>query len=280
MVLSLIALPIKAQTCYYPNGDIALDDIPCNATTSESTCCGPTYACLSNNICMETSLTPGSSGSTTYIPARDDTAGGEGIAKCPDTKFDLYYCIDGAPSNCSVYENILSFTGKRFSSAFLNIFSDTHHVLWYYTGSPTIVRNPAASSTSSRTSLSTTMIISDTSTLLPSSSTTALAATTSMSSASTKDTMSTAVGAGIGVPLGLIALATIVYLTLRYKGKRYPAATTTSERNEQMSWSANEHCSDLGHKGVYDSYPFKDVAPFEMDSQPQTHELAASTWIK
>jgi hypothetical protein len=128
----LFAIPVLSSTCYYPNGDPSLNDVPCNSTATDSTRCRSTYACLSNNICMSTDLTPASSGGTTYvrgsctdqswksdvcplfciIPQYDDTAGGEGIAKCPDTNLDMYYCVDGAASNCSVRENVLSFAGK------------------------------------------------------------------------------------------------------------------------------------------------------------------------
>jgi len=44
----------------------------------------------------------------------DDVGGGEGIAKCPNTSLDLYYCIDGnyQEANCTSGNLILSFAGK------------------------------------------------------------------------------------------------------------------------------------------------------------------------
>jgi hypothetical protein len=41
------------STCYFPNGD-SIQDTPCNPDAAHSTCCGPGYACLSNNVCALT----------------------------------------------------------------------------------------------------------------------------------------------------------------------------------------------------------------------------------
>lgn len=38
--------------CYYPNGDLNPDDVPCNPSTDFSACCGRGWTCLSNGVCM------------------------------------------------------------------------------------------------------------------------------------------------------------------------------------------------------------------------------------
>ena len=42
--------------CYSPNGDIQIQDVPCNASASAgggvSFCCGRGFTCLSNKMCM------------------------------------------------------------------------------------------------------------------------------------------------------------------------------------------------------------------------------------
>lgn len=42
-----------AKQCYYPNGQIATGDSPCNPDDEASSCCGGTEGaqCLSNNVC-------------------------------------------------------------------------------------------------------------------------------------------------------------------------------------------------------------------------------------
>lgn len=118
--------------CYYPNGDVSPQDVPCTSD-GNSTCCGVGYACLSNKICMTTNLTPPSSGSTTYVrgsctdstftssacplfcvdPEYDDVAGGEGIEKCNNRQGDTYHCIDfNTDSSCDSGQSLLHFPGK------------------------------------------------------------------------------------------------------------------------------------------------------------------------
>lgn len=38
--------------CYYPNGDLSPDDVPCNSSAEASVCCGRGWMCLSNGVCM------------------------------------------------------------------------------------------------------------------------------------------------------------------------------------------------------------------------------------
>lgn len=54
LYLALASVPFTASldpTCHYPDGTVALTDIPCNNHGSAAACCGPNYYCLSNGLC-------------------------------------------------------------------------------------------------------------------------------------------------------------------------------------------------------------------------------------
>jgi hypothetical protein len=54
--LGVLTLVLNARAaCYYPNGRLAPNDVPCQDDTAHTTCCGLGYACLSNGICKVTS---------------------------------------------------------------------------------------------------------------------------------------------------------------------------------------------------------------------------------
>ena len=50
------------------------------------------------------------------ISSNDDRSGGNGIAKCPNTTLDEYYCVDSGPSaDCAGQFNVFEFTGNQLS---------------------------------------------------------------------------------------------------------------------------------------------------------------------
>lgn len=122
----------STQMCYHVDGSERAEDVPCQNNVN-STCCGHSYVCLSNNICMVPDGTPVDDGGTKYVRGTctdptwtspdcplfctngnyDDLAGGEGMAKCDNTDQDWYYCIDGQTTNCSTGLNILEFSGTN-----------------------------------------------------------------------------------------------------------------------------------------------------------------------
>lgn len=140
---ALVALPKAVHSiCYWPDGAFAADYSPCNPNAVNSTCCGQGFACLSNNICMATSLqiqaavfggskyirgsctdrswTDASCPSFCVTPAnRDNLSGYMGIIQCDGVSAggkDMYFCQDGATDNKSVADNCASrglvFPGK------------------------------------------------------------------------------------------------------------------------------------------------------------------------
>lgn len=53
--LAALATTSLAQQCYYPSGKVGTADIPCSTSSDNTHCCGKTGICLSNGYCMETS---------------------------------------------------------------------------------------------------------------------------------------------------------------------------------------------------------------------------------
>lgn len=134
LLLIIIASRVEA-ICYYPDGSVSPQDTPCSDQTSESTCCGQGYACLTNNICMATGAELQKPDASIYVrgsctdknwrssncplfcinpaaPFNDNVSGGAGISKCPGNK-DMYYCVDFATDqvNCTTEKNVLIFQG-------------------------------------------------------------------------------------------------------------------------------------------------------------------------
>ncbi len=53
VILAHLFFASVAALCYYPNGNLSPQDVPCSDAELESNCCGPGYACLSNKICRQ-----------------------------------------------------------------------------------------------------------------------------------------------------------------------------------------------------------------------------------
>ncbi|KUJ24162.1 uncharacterized protein LY89DRAFT_727197 [Mollisia scopiformis] len=50
-LIQLTTLSLAAQTCYFPNGAVAIHDVPCN-DTSVSICCQTVSTCLNDGLCF------------------------------------------------------------------------------------------------------------------------------------------------------------------------------------------------------------------------------------
>lgn len=88
--------------CYYPNGDLNPDDVPCNSSADASVCCGRGWTCLSNGVCM---LGQDSSvGSISRIGSTYRTS-------CTDRSWNSTACPDfcrASPWNLGVYQAVSS----------------------------------------------------------------------------------------------------------------------------------------------------------------------------
>ncbi|RAL05132.1 uncharacterized protein BO80DRAFT_452054 [Aspergillus ibericus CBS 121593] len=201
-----------ANTCYYPNGNVATGNVPCSSETY-SACCGTSDICLSNNLCMDTGEQP-------YVLSRACTDPNWESENCPSVCQDvntsggssiinLLY-VDGVSTYCcgtpiSNGSKVICPYGNSFQVA-------TGEMLVGYAGLANLTTkgNDTASSTN----------CSSSSTSVSSSSSTADSLTSSSSGSSGSSSRDTAIGVGVGVPLGVIASAAIVWGAWERKQRR------------------------------------------------------------
>lgn len=210
------------STCYFPNGRESPTDTPCNSSGGHSTCCGRGYACLSNGLCAvsEYLMDKDFSWDTVWYsrgtctdslwndPAcpkfcittseGDDRNGGMGIANCQFGTKDRYYCLNSSNKNKTIQD--LCF-GKQNS----------------FTPGGRCICLPSNACSKLRVANPTTItVIGASPTSTPSSSSTPSSTPTSPPPPKQKD-LSTAIGAGVGVPLGILALVVGIFLFFRYR---------------------------------------------------------------
>ncbi|PWY92875.1 hypothetical protein BO70DRAFT_20690 [Aspergillus heteromorphus CBS 117.55] len=82
LTLLLLLTPATARECYFPDGSVATENVPCSNAT-DAACCGRNDICLSNNLCMDVAEQP-------YVLSR----GG-----CTDSTWES----DSCPSVCRTY---------------------------------------------------------------------------------------------------------------------------------------------------------------------------------
>ncbi|KAF2845744.1 hypothetical protein T440DRAFT_407179 [Plenodomus tracheiphilus IPT5] len=221
------AIPLVSAICYFPDGkSIPRQDTPCRSE-GFSTCCGQGYACLSNNLCMLTEHVPnpipGQSryvrGSCTdqswdsphcpnfcIVPAHDDNfSGGTGVAKCDVTQ-DRYYCLDNQT------EPLASSDICSSSTYFFEVAGTPSTV--------TIIGVTQTTSTLASTTLAISRSIKQSTSASnaspPSTSLTSKPLLTDLRPPPTSGTnYSTSIGAGVGVPLGVLTISIIALLIFR-----------------------------------------------------------------
>ncbi|KAF2229888.1 hypothetical protein EV356DRAFT_580435 [Viridothelium virens] len=222
LVVAILILQVRTL-CYFPDGQtIASDNFPCLAS-GNSTCCEHGYACLSNKLCEFTSFVPLAPyeahqqyvrGSCTDPSFNDpncptfcvDTSSGDtlsgvvGLKKCPGTTFDEYECIDRNTSVIQSHESclqeyVIAFSGVPSTLTVIGITSTKSSS--FITSWITQISSPVSEQTSSTVS----------GTNQSSQSVTTSSSSTPSSRTSDARPHSIALGAGIGVPLGLLALA-------------------------------------------------------------------------
>ncbi|KAB5547142.1 hypothetical protein GE09DRAFT_1130082 [Coniochaeta sp. 2T2.1] len=317
LVLFLTSLPFTSAICYYPNGDASPQDLPCNDDTDHSTCCGPGYACLSNNICVPTGLEKQIPNAAKFVrgsctdktwrsgncpnfcvnEAHGDTLdGGIGMAKCPGNK-DMYYCMDGFPFDCVKGDNVLSFSGTPTALTTIGFVPSTS-----LTSTPTPSTSPASSSaspssTSTSTSPSSTPSRSSTSTASSSSSASSSPASSPTAEPARQSSapLSTGLIAGVaaGVTVGVIGLSAAALMLYRRRHGSKKAVQASSSHQQQPPY--NNDAPAYGHhphshvwteddyKKAYDQvhvayHQPQAVAVFELpDGRPRTPELPART---
>ncbi|PWY67248.1 hypothetical protein BO94DRAFT_540463 [Aspergillus sclerotioniger CBS 115572] len=224
-----------ANTCYFPNGNIATENVPCSSD-GHSACCGTGDICLSNNLCMDTAEQP-------YVLSR---------GACTDPDWESENCPSVCracclPRRCSLsVRDKLTYYGlqliedvnKSGGSSIINLLyvdgvstyccgtpiSNGSDVICPYgnsfevaTGKMIVGYAGLANLTTKRNDTASSTNCSSSSTSLPSASSSASSSSSGSSGSSSKDT---AIGVGVGVPLGVIASAAIVWGAWERKQRR------------------------------------------------------------
>ncbi|KAI5787221.1 hypothetical protein EDC01DRAFT_661046 [Geopyxis carbonaria] len=100
LLLLLPRLAAAVGTCYFPDGSIAANDIPCDDSGATVGCCGANDRCYDTGLCSNTatdtsiargSCTDASWGSGCPLACRGNKSGGEMIRLC---SLDRYCCGD------------------------------------------------------------------------------------------------------------------------------------------------------------------------------------------
>ncbi|OAX80332.1 hypothetical protein ACJ72_05339 [Emergomyces africanus] len=180
-----------SAVCYYRNGNVTPADVPCYSS-GPSTCCPTGFACLSNNVCVNTKAKNETVG---YIrgsctdrswragecpgfcirggkPWNDTLGGIQPMRKCENTKEDLYYCVNAnvGAVDCAVKNNaIVSFVGQPTTVTVIGV-TQTHSPV------PTSTSTPVEGLDTGKAA---------------------------------------AIGAGVGVPIGLVLIAVIAFFSVR-----------------------------------------------------------------
>ena len=201
-----------SQTCYYPNGSIAPDDRPCNASAQQSACCPQEDACMNNGLCF------GASSQRPNVLSRNT---------CTDSNFQddacPQYCADVNPESSTIVFPVSSDAHDNFCCSTYGGNNNSQCDIPTQGSTQPFRLNNAAMITN-RTSGEAKLLneTSSTQQAAPAPATVTvsatggpiLAQTSSVASSSSHDA---AIGAGVGVPLGVLLLASLVLLFLEHR---------------------------------------------------------------
>ncbi|KAJ5825324.1 hypothetical protein N7474_002462 [Penicillium riverlandense] len=231
IIFYALALITGATECYYPNGTPADGDVPCRGDGTASACCGPDAVCLTNGLCLAIEqpfgLSRGSCSDSTwqsdncaqYCGMDYGPAGGAALVLFNSTGSDSYYCCNSviAEDNAATCSN--SMTGEPSTpfkvnnaelvpgvAALSNLVkkSKLSHIASHAAPQTEPTKHTTNSSTEELNSNNTTCD-------------------------SNKDV---AIGAGVGVPLGLLAIAFLVWaLWERRRRMQAVAAALAAHKN-------------------------------------------------
>lgn len=174
------------------------------------------------------------------ISSDDLRSGGMGIAKCPNTALDEYYCIDAGDSsvNCTAQFNVFEFPGNESSKP-----PTLYSALTRYAGTPSVLTTigviGAATITSTTSSSTTLMTATSTAPPPPPSSVDASSYTALMTT-----TLMTTTSTAVLPPLSSVAASS--YTTSTAISAVAPPATSSSVPTSQPAPSSNSVAIGVG----------------------------------
>ena len=242
------------RSCYFPSGAEAPNNVPCRSDTN-TWCCGTTDLCLDNGLCLNAGHQPYvlSRGACT---SKDWTGCTEHCSKSyissslrPSTRMNKGSIL----TNCGVTEDSTPHVGASISNIYFNGSTSL-----YCCGSPMAVGSSVVCpSTSDNDGTPFTVktgrvipgraLLQNVSTLKSTSS--SGTNTSSESSMSCQTCHDTAIGAGVGVPLGALALLFVVWALMeRRRASRLSRALgTPGPRNNGPVQLPSENSELSGH---------------------------------
>ncbi|KAK7216740.1 hypothetical protein V2G26_004743 [Clonostachys chloroleuca] len=207
-----------ASTCYFPNGNIASDNFPCDPDAEQSACCGGGLGnvCLSNKLCQNSNgnLVRGACTDKNWespecaMYCLGAVTGGHDLISCSNvTKTDTSFCCDRAANCCdggvARFEVLPSHAGTWAS--------------WNVASSRYITVSASSTKASSSTATATSTTVAST-TSAPTGVSSASASSTAISSEGSQNVTSSGlsvgaqVGIGVGVGVGALLVAVIAFL--------------------------------------------------------------------
>ncbi|PYI24417.1 hypothetical protein BO99DRAFT_298675, partial [Aspergillus violaceofuscus CBS 115571] len=185
------------RVCYYPSGAIADDNVPCSSDEYTS-CCGSTDLCLSNGLCLSVTHQP-------YVLSR---------GACTDPQWGTgcsQYCQDNNPTGgCSII-NLKYYDGVSTYCCGTPVANNDSEVVCPDNASSFEVQTGHAMVGYAMLANVSTLDATTTTTTCSSSNETSTLANATASCTKGVSSHDAAIGAGVGVPLGVIALASIVW---------------------------------------------------------------------
>ncbi|KAE8441298.1 hypothetical protein EG329_005528 [Mollisiaceae sp. DMI_Dod_QoI] len=242
--LSFLLAAADPLSCYYPNGDIAPNDTPCDPTanaTNATFCCGQGYACLSNMICMSTPAVTGWNGAALYsrgsctdqtwegscpwFCVQNSDSNSEDMIKCPSTTQDSYCCSSISLCDCESGDSTIDFDSQDVVETTIGVVSSTSTTL-YPSSSSSSSDSPSSNAAASDTGIavtypsqgpspSKTFATSATPTSSPNTNT-STPVPSNFDSDSDSESRTVAITLGLSIPIGLFAIAGLACAVYRH----------------------------------------------------------------
>ncbi|RAH51179.1 uncharacterized protein BO95DRAFT_492375 [Aspergillus brunneoviolaceus CBS 621.78] len=241
------------RVCYYPSGAIADDNVPCSSDEYTS-CCGSTDLCLSNGLCLSVTHQP-------YVLSRGACTDPQWATGCSQ------YCQDNNPTGgCSII-NLKYYNGVSTYCCGTPVANNESSVVCPDNASSFEVPTGHAMVGYAMLANVSTLDATTTTTTSRSSNETSTLASSTASCTKGASCHDAAIGAGVGVPLGVIALASIVWALFE---RRRATAGRAGLSAPNASQSAQIYTQQLL---VPSSQHFGGPAPTELDGSKRPSEL-------
>ena len=212
------ATPSTTATCWYPDQSTeATNDRPCNSGNGFSACCGADNICLSNGYCILGGVFI-NRGSCTDQSWKDGACPQQCRTGTPNHGTTIYQCEDQDINPLVACDTVSNCPNGNFSFPSYNYVIRDYQVASLGLSSGFTITTDAADAATSTTSFSEIATTSS----LPVAGTTSCAAEQSLQAAFEREQNKVvAVGAGLGVPLGLLLLLIpILFWLERKRGNR------------------------------------------------------------